>query len=56
MIVSLDAGTLEVRLLLVMGEVLLLSVDSKVVVPEKELMLLGDIELLLDGWEQPPLL
>lgn len=56
LLVSLDVDSLEVKLLLVMGGLLLLSVDSKVVVLGSELILRGDIELLLDGWEHPPLL
>lgn len=42
---SLDVDPMGVKLLLVTGGVLLLSLDSKVVVSANE--------LLLDGWEQP---
>lgn len=55
LLLSLDVDSEKVKLVLVIGGVLLLSVDSEVVVPDKELILLGDVatELLLDGWEQP---
>lgn len=55
LLLSLEVDSEKVKLVLVIGGVLLLSVDSEVVVPDKELILLGDVatELLLDGWEQP---
>lgn len=45
LLLSLDVEPMGVKLLLVIGGVLLLSLDSKVVVSANE--------VLLDGWEQP---
>lgn len=55
LLLSLDVDSEKVKLVLVIGGVPLLSVDWEVVVPDKELKLLGDAatELLLEGWEQP---
>lgn len=55
LLLSLDVDSEKVKLVLVIRGVVLLSVDSEVAVPDKELILLGDVatELLLDGWVQP---